>query len=496
MRILNESKRDDLLLPYVALLNEKGIKCNLGQLKKFLLGHLAERGGFRNLSLGSNFYLAGVARYYFNGDLTFNKDLAVFKENPMLSNDTWNEEICQRLNALILILRNSIVDSVGENYEQPEDFGTLPIAKLLRKYNKKINAELGIDDKKNAKAEPELDRTENVGNNYTFEIIYSYQQATKYYRPTDPGSWCITYGEGHYNNYIRMLNIHYVIFRQDGYENVPRQKGPNWTARKPQDEYGCSLIALLQSNVDGEPVYITSRWNHGKGYEDTLCEADHAFTKEEFFEKTGVTDADLQRIFQIWKKDKPKKGTNSATKVSKEEKLKILRHLKYAQMCINGGENPDTALIKIPVTITEPELKKAYIEDSRKVIVGSGKPTKSIMQYKVEINGEYYYVLCDQGKILFDTVVPRVVFRPDGSYQQTYEYYPQEENGKYKNIIKIRIGENKYLLYNVRFHKFIEIDGVKILTAANIAMIPSAYTVHITDKYGRFIEMIRKSLYI
>ena len=51
-------------------------------------------------------------------------------------------------------------------------------------------------------------------------------------------------------------------------------------------------------------------------------------------------------------------------------------------------------------------------------------------------------------------------------------------------------------VYNNEPPHYIEVDGVKILTAANIAMIPSAYTVHITDKYGRFIEMIRKSLYI
>ena len=179
---------------------------------------------------------------------------------------------------------------------------------ILRKYKKKIDTELGIVTTKKEKTAVELDRNERVGNGYSFEIIYSYQQATKYYKATDPGSWCITWGENHYNGYIKRLNIHYVIFIQDGYENVPRQKGPNWSYAKPQDEYGCSLIALLQSNVDGEPVYITSRWNHGKSWENTLCEADHAFTKEEFFAKTGVTDEDLQRIFQIWKQDKPKVG--------------------------------------------------------------------------------------------------------------------------------------------------------------------------------------------
>lgn len=49
--------------------------------------------------------------------------------------------------------------------------------------------------------------------------------------------------------------------------------------------------------------------------------------------------------------------------------------------------------------------------------------------------------------------------------------------------------------YNNDSPHYITIDGVKILTASNIALVPSEYTVHITDKYDTFIETIRKSLY-
>jgi hypothetical protein len=350
MIILNESKRDDLLLPYVELLNAKGIKCTTGILKKWLLRHLTENGGLRNLSLGSNFYLAGAARYYFNGDLTTNKNLDVFN-NGNENNDVWKTDICERLNALILILRNSVVDSVGETFEQPEDFGELPIAKLLRKYGAKINKELGIETVKKSKNKEDvvdtLNRDASVGNNYTFDILYSFNDAKKYYNATNPGAWCITYAENHYNSYRRNLHIHYVILRKNGWENIPRVKGPDWTYDKPQDEYGCSLIAVLQSNKNREPIYITSRWNHG--YE-RHCEADHAFTKEEFCQKTGVTDADLQRIFAIWKKDYPKYSEDEYStggSVSKEEKLDVLRKLKYAQMRINGGDMNVSDTIKI-----------------------------------------------------------------------------------------------------------------------------------------------------
>ena len=48
--------------------------------------------------------------------------------------------------------------------------------------------------------------------------------------------------------------------------------------------------------------------------------------------------------------------------------------------------------------------------------------------------------------------------------------------------------------YNNDMPHYITVDGVKILTGSNIALVPSEYTIHITEKYGMFIEIIRKSL--
>lgn len=466
--ILNESGRDDLLLPYLEILKNKGINCKLGVLKRYLLKHFVEDGDFRNLSLGSNFYLAGVAKYYFNGDLTSNKNLAVFDETDQ-TQDIWNEDICKRLNALILILRNSVVDSVGETFEQPEDFGDLPLPKLLRKYGAKINKVLGIVTVKKEK-EDTLDRNESVGNDYTFEILYSYEDGTKYYRPTSPGAWCITYGTNHYNYYKNRLGIHYVIFKKNGWENVPRQKGPEWTSAKPQDEYGCSLIALLQSDTTGEPVYITSRWNHGSE-PGTHCEADHAFTKEEFFQKTGVTDADLQRILQIWKKDKSSRrsaGGGQAAEV-REKNLYNLRDLKYRQMRINGGENPDLVMISIPRDMEDPNERQMYVERHKFTIIGNGKPNKSIISYTIEIEGVKYRVLVDKGRILYESLVPNDEYRQMGSWRATYEYTDRmDDTGKrrvsnlkwLRNMIVIRLKGDKYKLYDIRRHQFLDIGGV------------------------------------
>ena len=264
--LMLESKRDDLLLPYLEMLKAKGVEMTLGQFKGAMLDKLAAQGCINNLSLGSNFYLAGATRYYFNGDLTTHRKAMFLETGDPSQPDQWNEDVCKRINALIVILRNAYIDTVGTSFEQPEDFGTLTIARLLRKYNKKIMAELGTEQE-----EPEeepvdtLDRNPRVGNGYTFDILYSYADATKYNRATSPGAWCITYGQGHYDYYARRLGIHYVIFLKDGYENVPRETGPGYTREKPHDPYGNSMIAFLQSNNSWRPTYITSRWNHGYG---------------------------------------------------------------------------------------------------------------------------------------------------------------------------------------------------------------------------------------
>lgn len=197
---------------------------SLSQFKQLLLTKFVNEANIRSLSLSSNYYLSGVAKYYFQGKLTTNKVPNVFDQRRP---DVWNREVCERLNALILILRNSYIDTVGTTFEQPEDFGNLTLEKLLRKYNKVINKALGINQPVVQQPTVQLDRTNTVGNGYTYEILHSYDDARKYNKATEPGAWCITYGQHHYDAYIRKLNIHYVIFAKNGYEKIPRKKGEN-----------------------------------------------------------------------------------------------------------------------------------------------------------------------------------------------------------------------------------------------------------------------------
>jgi hypothetical protein len=336
--ILNEGSRDNLLEPYLNLLNSRGIECDLSQLKRALLAKFVNEANIRSLSLDSNYYLAGVARYYFEGELTVNKNVNMLF--PQIK-DVFIDEVCQRVSGLISFFRNAYIDSVGTEFVQPENFGELSLKAILRKYKKDIDKELGIESpaKKKEPKPDTLDRSESVGNGYTFEILYHYEDARKYRPYTEPGAWCITYGEQHYNRYVKKLGIHYVIFKKNGFENIPRRKGVNFTPEKPQDEYGSSLIAVLQKNSSWEPSYITSRWNHGSAEDNSFCEADHAFTTEDFIRVTGVSQEDLQRIFNIWKRDR--EVTDKQISVNRKElnrkRLNTLRIFKYAQMRINGG---------------------------------------------------------------------------------------------------------------------------------------------------------------
>lgn len=501
--ILDESTRDNLLIPYVNMINQNGGNTTVSQLKQYLLAKFVNEANIRNLSLSSNYYLAGVARYYFEGNLTSNRVLNVFNQKQ---EDVWNREICDRLNALILVLRNHYIDTIGTEFEQPEDFGALPLEKLLKKYNKVINKELGIEDTpKETKPTFKIDRNNKVGNGYTFDIIYSYEEARKYNKATEPGAWCITYGQQHYNAYVRRLNIHYVIFAKDGYENIPRRKGPNWTYKKPQDEYGNSLIALLQSNKDGEPVYITSRWNHGTSKDGTNCEADHAYTKQEFLNIVGIDDATLQRIFKIWENDRKTKNPSLDRKQLSADRLNILRIFKYAQMRINGGDaNPfEEYNFRINRVLTNVD-RFSQIKNEVWNNTDSTKSESLKKQYnriikdsiricEVIINDTPYYFLMDKNRILFDTIV-----KQDSPYDLPINHFYSSEDEyttpakNLTNIIRCDV-VNGIMLYNTKLHDFITIDGKRKFKF--VAQVPTWEFSHSPDGTGFYeVKMTDKQL--
>ena len=416
--LLLEGSRDRQLEVYLPYFEKAGINVSISQLKQMLLAKFVNEAGMHNLSLRSNYYLTGVAKYYFNGDLTENKELGIFDQSVK---DVFKEDVCQRLDALIVVLRNAYIDSVGTQFEQPEDFGELSLNRLLRKYNKKINQEIGITPT----TEPEKEKATisndyTAGNGYTYEILYTFGDATKYNKPTAPGAWCITYGEQHFNSYQKNYGGHFIIFAKDGFNEIPRQKGRNWTPAKPQDEFGNSLIAVLQSNTDPQNLpLITSRWNHGTFEDNSRCEADHAYTKQEFLKIIGDDGTVLNRCFEQWKHTI--KSMNSHAKVPRKEVVKALRKAKYAQMLLNSGMNYDAIKDVSFIRIGESQLYKCVIDDT-------------------------FYTLAYKKKIYFDDFFETSFFL--------------NNNNLDKNAILIKSGDYTYIFDQIH-KRFIDVDGIK-----------------------------------
>ena len=441
--IIQEGARDRALERFMPLFAKRGINVSISQLKQALLAKFVNEAGMHNLSLDSNFYLLGVAKYYFNGDLTENRQLNLLY--PRVK-DRFNQEVCQRLDALIEILRNAYIDSVGTKWEQPEDFGELTINKLLRKYGAKINKALGIATNNKEDVGPTVSEDYSAGKDYTYEILYNFEDARKYNAATEPGAWCITYGKAHFDGYVSRLGIHYVVFARKGYENIPRKVGKGYTKSKPQDEYGNSLICVLQSNSSPQPIYITSRWNHGAYNDNTQgTEADHAYTTEEFLNVIGCDYSVLERAYQQWKeisKTKKAKSGNSAAE-TRAEKLDALRKLKYAQMLINGGANPFSIDF---IQISLMDSNATFYNNRYRINIEKDKPNiNSMFWVSVDGNGKTYITFIDRRQIKYDFLVP------DDGYYGSRAY-----SDKYVTLIK---PNGYYMVYDKLRRKFLDVDG-------------------------------------
>lgn len=431
--VLEEGKRDNQLLPYLELFNEKtGKNMSLGEFKTMMLRKLSTEGGMHNISLQSNYYLVGAVKYYFQGLLTTTPELGVYTD----SLDDWNQKVCPKLNALILALRNGYIDSVGTTWMEPEDFGEMNLKDLFTKYSKEIRKVLNAGKKAgNSELEPEAPKDYEMNNpNYTYDIIYSFADSSHYEHATSPGAWCITYGNNHLMHYTSRGNGHFVIFRQNGYETIPRKKEPEkWIGNKPQDDYGNSLIAFLQSNDSPGPAnyggapLITSRWNHG--YDGIYCEADRAYTFGEFKKITGVSNQDLAGIYNTWKKNVTTRS--EVKKVSKVRKVTPdeIRQLKYIQMRINGGEKPEGLIEVIPTEYEGkyniPSIAKTKINDT-----------------------EIYFIFYNK-KIFFETAVVGDLLRYCNSF----------ENPSKTLAIFLNENINRHFIINKRTKDIINIEG-------------------------------------
>lgn len=255
------------------------------------------------------------------------------------------------------------------------------------------------------------------------------------------GAWCITYGKQHYNGYISRLKIHYVIFRQNGFEKIPRKVGKGFTKQKPHDAYGNSLIAVLQSNKDASPIYITSRWNHGSTADGTQgTEADHAYTTEEFLNIVGCDYSVLERAFEQWKSNVEKKAPSVDRKLLSKERIDALRQFKYVQMLINGG-------------MSLKEVHDTYhlgFYSTQKIDDFSKEEKKMMGTYLVSMNcdGKNWMTLMDRRKMFFDQY-----------FFQCNEVPRQYKGAQNEKLVSLKNPRKEFYVFDKVHHKFVDVDG-------------------------------------
>ena len=226
---------------------------------------------------------------------------------------------------------------------------------------------------------------------------------------------------------------------------MPRQKGNGY----PQDVYGNSLICVLQSNTSPKPIYITSRWNHG-GYDTPRCEADHAYTTEQFLNIIGCDSSVLERAFEQWKANvgnEVNKGKDRAA--MRADRINAMRQLKYAQMLINGGTNP----FEIQYLTIQP-----IFSDRRNYVPGATADyhpysPKGLFWVKVYVNdNEAFITFMDRKQIMFD----KYLVSTETMGTRAWSYFIYNHNDNYISFAKSK----SFMIYDRKRRQFLNLDGV------------------------------------
>lgn len=112
--------------------------------------------------------------------------------------------------------------------------------------------------------ESNKENAENIQevSDYTIVPIYSFKDAHKYGEYT---TWCVTQQQNYFNDYTQHGERFYFCL-QDGFEKLDAVDDYD-EEKAPLDKYGLSMISVLV-DMNGNPVHITTRWNHEHGGED------------------------------------------------------------------------------------------------------------------------------------------------------------------------------------------------------------------------------------
>ena len=171
-----------------------------------------------------------------------------------------------RLKVCVLFLHNSEDQQLKSQFDSNLNGSTY--AELTRQLD-------GARKEFNKKNRESLSQMAGNASEYTIVPISSFQEASKYGKYT---SWCVTHWDNHFQSYTEGGRRFYFCLRK-GFENVVKQNGMGC----PLDEYGLSMISVLV-DPEGEPNYITTRWNHENDGENN----ENLRTAEQLQKITGI----------------------------------------------------------------------------------------------------------------------------------------------------------------------------------------------------------------
>ena len=178
----------------------------------------------------------------------------------------YNDSDLSRLKVCVLFLHNS------DNQELKFKFDALLNGLSYQELTSLLD---GARREFNRKNRGTLSQMAGDASEYTVVPISSFEEASKYGQYT---SWCVTHGSSHFQSYIDDGRRFYFCLRK-GFEGVPKAKGEGC----PLDEYGLSMISVLV-DAEGEPNYITTRWNHENDGENN----ENLRTAEQLQRVTGI----------------------------------------------------------------------------------------------------------------------------------------------------------------------------------------------------------------
>ena len=178
----------------------------------------------------------------------------------------YNDSDLSRLKVCVLFLHNS------DNQELKSRFDSLLNGLSYQELTSQLD---GARREFNRKNRGTLSQIAGNASEYTVVPISSFEEASKYGQYT---SWCVTHGSSHFQSYVDGGRRFYFCLRK-GFEGVPKAKGEGC----PLDEYGLSMISVLV-DAEGEPNYITTRWNHENDGENN----ENLRTAEQLQQVTGI----------------------------------------------------------------------------------------------------------------------------------------------------------------------------------------------------------------